>query len=225
MLALERVQDFLRRFTPASAPPKLEERRRELDEVVARLNALVGDQSSGRREAKDDSKRLGLVRRWLRTEHLEPISLIAKALLPKEPTIQKALAMPPGTLGTRKLIAAATAMRQAAAKYEQTFLDNGRPPGFLEQLDAAIEAVREVPLNRARNVGKHVGARAGLRETEQRARKIVEALDAMVRQAYAGDMEKLAKWRVAKRVQSGRAGVIRATGGTADENLTPSQAA
>lgn len=103
--------------------------------------------------------------------------------------------------------------------YAQLFVENGRPAGFLAQLDAAIEALRQAVLNRGRSVGKQVGARAGLGQELTRGRRCVRMLDAMVLDAFAGQADVIAKWKLAKRVQDLPGSSARATGGTADENL------
>lgn len=92
-------------------------------------------------------------------------------------------------------------MRAAAAQYAPRFIESGRPDDFLAQLDAATEALRQSLLGRARNVGTHVGAKAGLVKEIRRGRKAVQLIDTCVRSAFAGKSDLLAKWRTAKRIQ------------------------
>mgnify|MGYP001606453958 FL=1 len=219
--SFERVLDFLSAFLLPTPPAKFAERSAELDATVARLRALTADQAAGQREAKDGTNRQVHVRKVLREKHLAPIARIAKAMLPDEPSIQKALAMPDGGLPVIKLIAVAGGIRTSAAKYEQVFVENGRPGDFLVQLDAAIEALRQTLLVRARSVGRHVGATAGLEQVLDVGKKCVQMLNAMVLDAFAGNAEVIATWRMAKRVQDVAGGGFRATGGTADENIAP----
>ena len=217
MASLERVQDFLDAFPLPNAPAKFAERRGALDASVGKLRVLLGEQSSGRREAIDSTKRQAAARLALVESDLKPINRIARAMLPHEPAIQKAFALPSAQVSSPKLIAEATGIRGSAAKYEQVFVENGRPADFLARLDASIEVVRQSLLVRARSVGQHVGARAGVSQTLKEAQGFVRILDAMVQDAFAGNADVLAKWRVAKRVKD--VGSVRATGGTADENL------
>jgi hypothetical protein len=60
-------------------------------------------------------------------------------------------------------------------------------------------------------VGRHVGGSAGLEIEIRRGRRVVDILDTIVRDAFRGNDEVLAKWRVAKRVQ-GVPGGVRAGG-------------
>ena len=218
-----RVQDFLSAFPLPTPPAKYAERRGELDATVARLSALTSDQEQGRREARDDTQRQQVMRAELREKHLAPIARIARAVLPDTPSIQKALALPEKAMSPIKLIAVATGIRGSAAKYEAVFVENGRPADFLAQLDGAIEALRQTLLGRARSVGRHVGATAGLEQVLTQARKCVQMLNAMVLDGFAGNAEVIAKWRAAQRIQDWPG--VRGTGGTADENVEPEAAA
>jgi len=221
----QRVQDFLTANPPTNPAPKYGEVRQELDDAIARLSSLLGDQSAGRRESLDDTRRQDILRRLLREKHLAPISRIAKAALGDDPVIRKALGMPNPKLPSMKLVTVAVGMRTSAAKYEPLFVESGRPANFLAQLDAAIETLRQSVLGRARSVGRHVGARAGLGQQLARARNVVRMLDAMVLDAFAGNAEVIARWNISKRVQDLPGAAVRATGGTADENLEVKSAA
>lgn len=223
--SFDRVRGWLNRNPLPDAPAKYPERRAELDEVVARLNALLRSQEGGQREVKDDTKRQETARKTLREKHLAPLSRRAKAVLPDEAEIQKSMEMPIVNLATAKLITVAGAMRDTAAKYEQLFVENGRPADFLAKLDAAIEAVRQTVLVKAQNVGRHVGAKEGLKQELRRARRCVRMLDAMVLDVFAGRADVIADWRVSKRVKETTGSSFRGTGGTADENLEPQKAA
>jgi hypothetical protein len=219
MASLERVQDFLEAFPLPKTPAKFAQRRGELDAAVGRLRVLLGEQSSGRREAIDSTKRQAAARVALVENDLKPINRIARAMLPNEPLIKSALALPTAQTPSQKLIAEASGIRASAAKFAPVFIENGRPEDFLERLDASIEALRQSLLVRARTVGQHVGARAGMAQTLADAQRVVRILDAMVQDGFAGNPDVLAKWRVAKRVKE--VGSVRATGGTAEENLMP----
>jgi len=217
--SFERVQDFLKLFPLPTPPAKYAARKAELDATVTRLHALLGDQSQGQRDSRDDTKRQRAIRKLLRENHLAPISRMAKAVLPNDKTIQKGFAMPDVQLPTQKLIAMTEGIRTKAAEYEQVFVENGRPADFLARMDAVVESLRETLLGRARNVGRHVGAKAGLGQALAEGRRNVQLLDAMVLDGFAGNAELIAKWRLAKRVQDVGGPSFRGTGGTAEENL------
>lgn len=222
--AYQRVQDFLA-ANPVPAPTSYGLPKQLLDQVVERLTDHTTDQVAGRRLSRGETQRQKKLRATLREQHLRPISKIAKASLSEAPGIDKALVMPAPQLSTTKLIGEAQGMRDAVASYAPLFVKNGRPEEFLTRLDAAIEELRQSQLGRARNVGRGVGAKEGLGEEIQRGRDAVEMLDAIVTTSFAGNPDVLAKWRIARRIQGLPGGGIKATGGTADENLAPPQAA
>lgn len=216
----ERVKEFLRAHVPAGAPPAYVAKMNLLTAFLARLTALLSDQVTGVNESRDDLKRTARARRTLRERHLRPIALIAKGELSSDPDALESLAIPTARLTNTDLLTAAGSVRKAAQKYEQLFVDAGRPADFLAQLDAAMGALNASLLNRASNVGLHVGARAGLAQALRDGRRQLHVLDALVTDAYAGNAEVLARWQLAKRVK-GLPNAPRATGGTADENLAP----
>jgi hypothetical protein len=222
--AYQRVQDFLAAH-PVPPPGSYGPPKQLLDEVVARLTDHSSDQVAGGRLSRADTQRQKKLRTALRELHLRPISKIARAALSDMPAIDRALRMPAPQLSTTALIAEAAAMRDAVSKYADVLIKNGRPEDFLAKLDAASEELRQSILGRARNVGKKVGAKAGLKQEIQRGRAAVEMLDAIVTTTFANDSNLLAKWRIARRVQSVPGSGVSATGGTAEENLAPAPAA
>jgi hypothetical protein len=223
--AYQRVQDFLA-GNPAPPPASYGTPKQLLDEVVARLTDHSTDQVAGGRLSRAETQRTKSLRNTLRELHLRPISKIAKASLRDAPGIERALKMPAPQLSTTQLVAEANGMRDAVAQYSPAFIKNGRPEDFIAKLNAAIEELRQSILGRARNVGKKVGAKEGMSQEIQRGREAVEMLDAIVTTSFASNRDVLAKWRIAKRIQSvpGGGGPA-ATGGTADENLAPARTA
>ena len=218
----ERALDFLVVYPPPNPPAKYAERKAELEASVARAHGLASDASSGRKASRDMTKRQATLARRLRKQHLLPISRIAKALLGSDPAIQQALKMPAEGIPYARLAAEAEGMRKDAAIHEQVFVENGRPADFLARLDAAVTELREALATRERTVRLHVGANKGLKPEVARARRTVAMLDAYVQDAFAGNAEVLARWRSAKRVKLSPVGSgVPATGGTADENLSP----
>jgi hypothetical protein len=222
--AYQRVQDFLAAH-PAPAPASYGLPKQMLDEVVGRLTVHTTDQVAGRRLSRAETQRQKRLRAVLRELHLRPLSKVAKASLSEAPGIDKALVMPAPQLSSTKLIAEAQGMRDAVVPYQPVFVRSGRPENFVAQLDAAIEELRQSQLGRARNVGRGVGAKAGMKDEVKRGRDAVELLDAIVTTSFASNPDVLAKWRLARRIQGLPGGGVSPTGGTADENFAPPQIA
>jgi hypothetical protein len=118
------------------------------------------------------------------------------------PGIEKALRLPAATLGVTRLVSEANAIHETAQLYEPAFVKNGRPADFLDRLKAAIDAVVQSTLGRAKNVGRQVGAKAGIAQQARRGRHAVEMLDSIVRVVFEGNDPVLRAWEVAKRVKA-----------------------
>lgn len=218
--SLERVMDFLRAHVPPGVTRAYAAKTEELSALVAKLQSLLSDQLTGRNASRDDVQRTKMARTHLRERHLRPVNLIARGMLALEPKELKTLAMPEFDLNNARFLAAATSFRDAAKQYEQLLVENGRPEDFLAQLDRAIEAFRDSLFTRDANLGVQVGARAGLKQQLKRARRLIQVIDALVLDAFAGDEEVLARWRTAKRVRA-LGGGPRPAGGTVEDTSPP----
>lgn len=199
--AYQRVQDFLALHPPPETPGYIVQKK-ILDDVVTSLTDHSANQVVGLRLGRAEVPRQRELRRVLREEHLAPIAQIARTTLAEAPGIEKALRMPPYNLASMKLVAEAIAMRNAVEPYEKQFVEAGRPEGFLGQVDAAIEALRQSVLGKARHLGRQVGAGAGLQKDIRRGRRSVELMDAIVKAAFRGNQDVLAEWRVARRIRA-----------------------
>jgi hypothetical protein len=198
--AYQRVQAFLNDHPPPESPGYAKQKR-SFDVVVARLVNHAANQVTGRRMRHAEVARQVAVRRTLREEHLSPIAQIARATLAHAPGIDKALRMPDYYIGPLKLLAEARAMREAAKLYEEQFMKAGQPDDFLERLDRAIEALRQSVISNSRELGRQMGATAGLEMEIRRGRRLVDIIDTIVRDAFYDDKAIMAEWRTAKRVR------------------------
>jgi len=197
----QRVQAFLE-ANPAPAPTSYGGPLDMLQSVVAELSDHSSEQIVGGRLSQAELRRQQSLCTKLRDHHLRPIVVIAKAEMRELPGIEKALLLPPGTLGVTKLVAEAEAIRKAAEQYKEAFVKNGRPADFLDQLTAAIAAVTQSTMGRAKNVGRQVGAKAGIAQQARRGRDAVAMLDSIVRVVFEGNDPVLRAWAVAKRVKA-----------------------
>ena len=195
----QRVKNFLGKH-PATTPG-FAEGKALIDAVVERLAELSSAQVFGLQLSQAGRISIGRACRRLRHHHLKPIVTIAKAEIEGDPAIAKALRMPPSNAGPVALLAAARALRDAAGLYQPTFVRFGRPQDFLEQLNAAMQAVEDAMSVHAGSYGTRIGARAGMEQELRRGRRAVEILDPIVQIAYEGNNLVLAEWRSARRVR------------------------
>ena len=219
--AYERAQAFLESHPPSESPAYLAQKR-ELDEVVAALQRHTTGQSASSRLGRAGTVYKRALVTELREQHLTPIAHIARALLAEAPGIEKALKMPDYYMSPLRLVAEAMAIREAAWLYEAQFIHAGRPQNFLEQLDAAIEALREAIRAKEERLGEQVGSSAGIAADIKRGRRVIDVLDTIVKDAFRDDGALLAEWRNAKRVRARPGGAgRRSADGAATSDVTP----
>jgi hypothetical protein len=199
--SFQRVQAFLG-ANPPPAPASYAEPQQVLEDVITKLGDHSTNQVSGKRLSQAEQRRQESLKKKLREQHLRPIAAIARAHVAETPGIEKALHYPPGNMALLDLIATSKSIRDSIEQYQSLFIKNGRPADFLAQLDAAIAALAACVVSRGQKVGRHVGARAGLRKELLRGRKAVDMLDTIVTVAFEGKDDVLAEWQTAKRVQS-----------------------
>jgi hypothetical protein len=99
-----RVQDFLAQNRLPQPPANFAVQKKVLDDAVVGMGSHTGDQTGGRKESRADTVRQRALRRVERDEHLAPISKIGRALLPKDPGLQKALQLPGWNIATLHLV-------------------------------------------------------------------------------------------------------------------------
>ncbi|HEX7939817.1 MAG TPA: hypothetical protein VF483_12595, partial [Gemmatimonadaceae bacterium] len=182
----QRVQAFLE-ANPAPAPASYGGPLEMLESVVSDLNEHTSDQVLGGRLSKSEQRRQQALCVKLREHHLRPLVAVAKAEMTDLPGIERLLTMPPATLGVTKLVAEGVAFAKAAVEYKDTFVKNGRPADFLDQLNSAISDLVQSTKGRAQNVGRQVGAKAGIAQQAKRGRDAVNMLDSIVKVVFEGN--------------------------------------
>jgi hypothetical protein len=209
-----RVLAFLE-ANPAPEPATYAGQRDVLKDVIARITDHSSAQVFGTQLVRAEKKKQTALLQTLYEKHMRPIVAIGKAEMADTPGIQEALRIPHFKVGVLKTLAAAGALRDAAALYQPAFVRNGRPEDFIAQLTAAMEAVEKTTSVHAVNVGTRVGARAGIRKELRRGRGALAVLDSIVKATFVGNDVVLAKWRIAKRIRG------LPSGGSEAEAVTP----
>ena len=200
--AFERSVQFVKTNVPPNANAKYAELSAELEKAVEQLAEDARDQVVGRRMGRAKTQSLRSAVKTLREMHLRPISMIGQALKREVPGIDSATRLPRRRQPVTKLAADARAVRDNAKRYEQLFVDSGRDPDFVAQLDAAITDIERLQLEQARALGMQVGATGALVDDIYRARQLETMLDCQILTGFADDQAKLAEWRSAKRVRA-----------------------
>ncbi|MBK7907357.1 MAG: hypothetical protein IPJ78_12480 [Gemmatimonadetes bacterium] len=173
-----------------------------LNEVVPRIREHASMQLTGSARSRAERHVMAKLVRQLLVRHMRPIAAIARAQFGSDSNerMPVAIKMPPAGLGVTRVLQACGSMITAARPFEAVFIANGLPADFLARCTAVRDELEAMLSERAAMVGAHVGARAGLAVEIRRGRNAVDRLDAVVKAAFDGDEETLAKWRAAKRV-------------------------
>ena len=150
------VQTFLD-DNAALIVPSIASSRRNLDDVVAQLSVMAVPQSSGKIASRGSTARQRSLLTSLRTNHMQPTALVARQKLKDVPE-SYSLTMPAQKLGGSQLVAAVTAMADAAKPHEAVLTEVGFPDDFIAELHATADAVTTSIAGRQHQVAQSSGA-------------------------------------------------------------------
>lgn len=117
---------------------------------------------------------------------MAPIARIAQVQLPGVVGIEK-LRMPKTRINAEQLAAVARGMATAAAPYASTFIAAGVPADFATQLNSVSDTMLGFRTNRAQSIGRVTGATKQFKSGLTDARRVVHAIDALVKSALKED--------------------------------------
>ena len=160
-------------------------------------------QTLGRRMRMAATEELHDAIRRLREHHLKLIVAIAAAQASEGTDFiaLQAVRLPRYRMPVVMLVAHARSIRDIVRPYEAMFVQCGCAPGFIDQLDEAIEEVQATFCKRTNAVMMQIGATAGLVRHLADARRLLIAIDAQLAPRYRDDEATLATWRSAIRVR------------------------
>jgi hypothetical protein len=197
--SFQRVQEFLAQHPLSDSPATLGAQATELDDVIARLSSDSLDQEAGGRFVRAHSESQRKLRGTLYTDHMQPISRVAREVFGAS-GMDKAFRLPSPGAANQKLLASAGAMAEVAEQEKDALLKHGLPQDFIEQLKSAASSLADARSAKVQSARRRTTATAALDDQVKRGRKAVRLLDAVLRPRLAKDPELLAAWRSAKRV-------------------------
>jgi hypothetical protein len=209
VMALRQVQDFMTTHADQLGNLNESDARTALDDVEATLSGYAASQTSARGGRKAAIARQSVLKNALLVKYLRPIAAIAEAQLDHAPDFAE-LTLPKPLSTISQLLAAATAMGNAAAKYRDTFVKAGMTPTFLAELEAAANALQHNTTSKSKAVSSHIGATSGLKVATKQAHKVVKQLNALIEAQLASNPALLAQWKATKRF-TGRAQPVAGT--------------
>ena len=199
----------------------------KLDSSIVELGSTASAQNQHTRDLKGSYALQAKYRKALIRDHMIPIARIAKLELAdaEKPELVK-LTVPRKKVSVQQLVAAADGMAEAARAHAQVFIDAGRSPDFIDRLKAAAVQFLDAAASGMSGRARVKNATTGLRQKLSRARKVVQLLDALVKEGAGNDQALLESWKVAKRVRStpSRSGPTSTSDGGTPAPSTPAAA-
>lgn len=201
---LHRIQWFMNHNAKALGAVNKSRTRAALDAIVPVLEGHAKDQHSAEVEAQAKTEIKAALREDLRVHHMQQVSTIARSKLAgvADTPLMTKFQYPRASADDVSLVAAGQSMAEAAQQYKQVFLDEQLPDDFIEQLQAATEAVRTATSERD---GSHLQLREateGVTVELQRASHVVRVLNTLVVRQLKNDPELLSAWNMAKRIRA-----------------------
>lgn len=192
--------DGLLSSVPELAPLAGSTVRASLTATIAAFASHAVDQEHGARESRGATQTKTVALREL-NERMLTISAAARMKLRASPDFVR-LSMPARRLATQRLIAVAEAMVVAGAANHAALVEAGLSPGFVDDLSAAIAAVRSAIQGRDDHLSRRAGATDSMQKLSSDVQALIKMLTGMVKQLIPpGDPNGLlVRWNQAKRI-------------------------
>jgi hypothetical protein len=201
---------FVAKDGPASTPA-LAAQLDALNGIVQRVTDYAAQQETQLAQSllisKDERDR----RQELWTHHMASIVKVARALRGTVPGIG-VLAMPKGNIQSAALITAATVLARKTETYKEVLVENGLPSDFIEQLEAAVLALKGSLDARGLARAARSSATQGVGNELALGRRVVMIMDATLTRVLRLQPAKFAEWEHVKRVTL-KGGSTRGSGG------------
>lgn len=192
--------------------------RGALNESITNLATLAQRQSTHRVGKTGELASERRLARALRREHIKPIVRLAQMKVPEIAQLE-AVRVPPVTTNSTDLVVKALSLADTVAPYTGELHLAGLPADFMEQLRAAADRVLGAIGGKGGHLRQQVGATSAIDKAVVASRRIVNAVDALVRAALGEDDSLVDEW--AKVVSTIRAAANRAVQGNGQPGAAP----
>jgi hypothetical protein len=172
--------------------------------AAAELEQHFAQQSSGRAAVREGTASKAVGRAALR-EMLESMRNTARSLAEEMPELEARFRLP-RSHADHELVVTAEAFLADATPIKSDFIRYAMPADFLDRLSELIADFRTALETKQSGRANRVMANAAIDDTLEEAISAVRKLNAIVRNTFANDPERLAAWTAARHVtQPGRA--------------------
>jgi hypothetical protein len=174
--------------------------RAHLDASVTQIAALQATQGANASAAKGETAKQKLLRGDLYAHLLNPVGAVARKQL-RGVAEFPSLVVSALFRASNKLLAKATELADAAAKYEKVFIDNGLPADFLAQIRAGVGEIAASVTARGSALTQQVTATAGMKVADKAARAAIDTMSRSLKKVLTANPALLAGWTAAKLVR------------------------
>ncbi|HXC24286.1 MAG TPA: hypothetical protein VNU46_00115 [Gemmatimonadaceae bacterium] len=174
-----------------------------LQDAVTQLISYTSTTASGAIDGSIATR--NALRRTLRVDHLDPIRRVSRALKLTHPEIPSLVRLPAFDAGIDAQLSAARAIARDITPYHDLFVADGLPADFIDQLNAAIQALAQSADARRAEQQQRAATQEGIKTALANGRQAARHLDPLVRSAIknandpVNDPLALAAWERAYR--------------------------
>ena len=170
-----------------------------LDGVIAEFVDHAWDQRSNDLRSQGSTHSYHELRKALIRDHLAPICALARVKFAGQPELHL-FKLPRGNPHCQTLAAAAKVLADNVDKYRTVFIEAGLPGDSTTRLREVTKAMCAAMADRTLRRGGRLGAGTGLRLKLAEGRRILHALDMLVKSEAHGDPALLSAWKDVIRV-------------------------
>ena len=201
LLMLQTAQVFLAKNDTALGPISSSPAIATLNDAVAAVERYAAEQIAAGTARSSHAVVLQHLRTELRIHHMQPIARVAQTQLANVKEISK-LKLPRMRTDDNELVAAGRGMATAVKKYKNVFIEQQFPATFIDDLRAAVNAVRAMRSTGQGNRVERKAATEGILFQLTRAKGALRVLDSLVVKQLAGQNAALAAWTQALRLHA-----------------------
>jgi hypothetical protein len=195
-----RVQGFLDANAATIGTAVSASLRTKFDAAVTQLDQLRLDQETSKAAAAGETTNQAALRSDLYKHFVGPIGEVAKLNL-KGSTDYPALVVTAAVEKKSEFVTKVNSQAEAAAKYEQLFIDHSLPADFLAQIKAGVAQVMASAANRQAQQTKQSAATGGLVTADQALHSLIKVVGGVLAKTLKGNATLSAGWKAAKLIR------------------------
>jgi hypothetical protein len=170
----------------------------QLEERIARMEALAKQQQEGAVTAHASAVRRKVLRRRLHHELLRHMVTVADIAAAEQPGLAERYEMPSDRLTNEAFRTHAHRLLEQGQAEKDVLVKHGLADKLLEDLAAAVAEFDRSVVQSNEGRREHVGARAELKAVSDEVMRLVAMLDGLNRYRFGGKAELLAAWGSAR---------------------------